>query len=276
MKNHLSITGSLGSGKSTVCRLIADKYGYEIYSTGKIQRELAASMGISTLELNNLSMKDKTLDNKIDSTTTSISIDRKDDKLLFDSRMAWNFAVDSYKVFLYVDPYISASRVYSDQQRGDVETYSSVEDALKQLIERATLENIRFKTIYNVDNFDYRNYDLVTDSSFMNQQEVSEFVYSCYSQNQSGVYMFSPCALYPTLPFECPDESDRITVTRVNGYHYVINGHKKLVNAIRNGEKLVRVDIEPASDLDISGVDLKKYENNCGFRYPSIPEIYRQ
>ena len=31
---HITITGRLGSGKTTVCRILSDKYGYEIYSTG--------------------------------------------------------------------------------------------------------------------------------------------------------------------------------------------------------------------------------------------------
>ena len=42
---HITITGRLGSGKSTVCRILADKDGYEIYSTGKIHRQIAAEKG---------------------------------------------------------------------------------------------------------------------------------------------------------------------------------------------------------------------------------------
>jgi cytidylate kinase len=38
---HITLTGNLGSGKSTIAKIMAEKYGYEIYSTGKIQRELA-------------------------------------------------------------------------------------------------------------------------------------------------------------------------------------------------------------------------------------------
>ena len=33
----ISITGKLGSGKSTVCNLLKDRYGFEIYSTGAFQ-----------------------------------------------------------------------------------------------------------------------------------------------------------------------------------------------------------------------------------------------
>ena len=49
---HITITGKLGSGKSTVCKLIAEKHGYEIFSTGAIQREVAKELGITPLELN--------------------------------------------------------------------------------------------------------------------------------------------------------------------------------------------------------------------------------
>lgn len=38
---QISITGKLGSGKSTVCKMIRDRYDYEIFSTGAIQRELS-------------------------------------------------------------------------------------------------------------------------------------------------------------------------------------------------------------------------------------------
>ena len=40
---HITITGNLGSGKSTIAKYIRDEYGFEIYSTGTIQRKLAKS-----------------------------------------------------------------------------------------------------------------------------------------------------------------------------------------------------------------------------------------
>ena len=39
---HITITGRLGSGKSTVAKLIVENHGYTYYSTGNIMRELAA------------------------------------------------------------------------------------------------------------------------------------------------------------------------------------------------------------------------------------------
>ena len=94
---HISITGKLGSGKSTVCHLIEKEYGFEIFSTGSIQREAARQKGVSTLELNRMMQNDCSLDYIIDDTVNRLSRERKEDKLIFDSRMAWHFAQESFK-----------------------------------------------------------------------------------------------------------------------------------------------------------------------------------
>ncbi len=111
----ISITGKLGSGKSTVCNLLKDRYGFEIYSTGAFQREVARSMGITTLELNKRLREDPSLDYVIDDAVKKLSIERAQDKLIFDSRMAWHFADKSFKIFLTIDPREAARRVKSDR-----------------------------------------------------------------------------------------------------------------------------------------------------------------
>ena len=42
----ITITGDLGSGKSVVSHSLRQELGFEIYSTGKVQREIAARYGI--------------------------------------------------------------------------------------------------------------------------------------------------------------------------------------------------------------------------------------
>ena len=49
-----------------------EQYGYEIFSTGAIQREYARNMGISTLELNLRMKENPQLDKEIDDTVTKI------------------------------------------------------------------------------------------------------------------------------------------------------------------------------------------------------------
>ena len=100
---HITITGNLGSGKSTTCKILEAKYGFEIFSTGKVIRSIADEMGISVLEMNERMSKDPQYDHMIDDKTAAISRENPDKQLLFDSRLAWNFVEKSFKVFLSVD-----------------------------------------------------------------------------------------------------------------------------------------------------------------------------
>lgn len=48
----ITISGDIGSGKSTTGKLLAKKLDYKYLSTGAIQRQIAEEMGMTTLELN--------------------------------------------------------------------------------------------------------------------------------------------------------------------------------------------------------------------------------
>lgn len=162
---HITLTGNLGSGKSTICRILEKEYGREIYSTGKVQRSIAEEMGISVLEMNRLMCSDHKYDHLIDDTTAKISRENPDKPIVFDSRLAWNFVEKSFKVFLSVSQTVAAERVYNDN-RGEVEKYASVEDARNQLKLRAETENVRYRDIYGLDYFNFNNYNLILDSTW--------------------------------------------------------------------------------------------------------------
>lgn len=173
---HIALTGNLGSGKSTVCRYLSEKYGFTIYSTGYIQRELARQHNLSTLEMNQLMGQDDKYDRMIDDAVAKMDEERQDEDIIFDSRLAWHFAQHSFKVFLKVDIDVAAKRVYADD-RGAEERYASLEEARALLIERARTERERYKEIYGVDYFDWSNYDLVLDSTHSSPEEVAETIY---------------------------------------------------------------------------------------------------
>ena len=183
----ISITGRLGSGKSTICGILKEKYGFDIFSTGTINREFARSLGITTLELNERLKEDPELDKQIDGTVTRLSIEKKDEKLIFDSRMAWHFAKNTFKIFLTIDPMEAAQRVMKNQ-RGAEEHYESVEDACAGLVKRGNVERERFIQIYGVDYFDHNNYDLIVDTTSRTPDEIVNIIIenyndSCANQN---------------------------------------------------------------------------------------------
>ncbi len=169
---QITFSGRLGSGKSTVCAILRDKYGYEIYSTGTVQRKVAEEMGIDTLELNKRMKENPELDHIIDDAVVKLSRERAGDKIVYDSRMAWHFAENTFKVYMYVDPKVAGERVFN-ANRGNVETYASPEEASEKLMERAMEENRRFKEIYGVDNLDFNNYDLIVDSTYATPEEIA-------------------------------------------------------------------------------------------------------
>jgi cytidylate kinase len=172
---HITITGNLGSGKSTYCRILSEKYQFEIYSTGKVQRELARQMNMSTLELNQLMCSDPKYDHMIDDATAKISRENKDNDIIFDSRLAWHFVEHSFKVFVSVSLEVAAERVMKDT-RGAEEKYTSLEEAKKLLAERAATEKVRYKDIYNLDYMDFSNYDLVIDSTYCPPDTIAEVI----------------------------------------------------------------------------------------------------
>ncbi len=172
---HITITGNLGSGKSTICRLLHEKYEFEIYSTGKVQRELARQMNMTTLELNQLMCSDKKYDKMIDDETARISRENKDKDIIFDSRLAWHFVEQSFKVFVSVSLETAAERVMNDQ-RGAEEKYSNLEEAKMLLAERAATEKVRYKDIYNLNYMDFSNYNLIIDSTYCLPDKIAEII----------------------------------------------------------------------------------------------------
>jgi cytidylate kinase len=172
---HITITGNLGSGKSTICRLLSEKYQFEVYSTGKVQRELAREMDMTTLELNKLMRSDYKYDYMIDDATAKISRENKDKNIIFDSRLAWNFVEESFKVFVSVSLDVAVERVMNDH-RGEEEKYASFEEARRMLAERAATEKVRYKEVYHLDYMDFSNYNLVIDSTYCKPDIIAEII----------------------------------------------------------------------------------------------------
>ncbi|MCR5086617.1 MAG: dephospho-CoA kinase [Lachnospiraceae bacterium] len=170
---HITLTGNLGSGKSTICRLLEQQYGYEVFSTGKVIRQIADDLNISVLEMNELMSKDHKYDHMIDDKTAQISRENQEKSILFDSRLAWHFVEKSFKVFLSVDLAEAARRVYADASRGEVESYKSEADAAEQLAARAANEDARYEELYGIHYFDFDNYNLILDSSYAKPEVIA-------------------------------------------------------------------------------------------------------
>ena len=301
---RFSITGHLGSGKTTICKLLNKEYNFETISAGSLMREMAAEKGVSILDFQKSESNLEHIDNYIDSAIIAKNKGISDDKnVIFDSRMAWHFLPDTFKIFIVVSPYEAALRTYLTRSSKD-ETYTSVEQAMNQLIERRVVENRRYKAIYGVNCEDLSNYDVVIDTSYISPKEAMDIIVECYNKKEHGVsyekLWISPQFLLPTGKLEYIDrekikqysdmingneELEPIKVLRVHDSLFVVEGHSrliaynlckiKLINpiVIYNEDDLLE-DGRPAKRMvSITESDIREWEEINGFKYNYMPRI---
>ncbi len=175
----ITITGALGSGKSTIAGILCEKLGFERYSTGQAQRKIAEKYGITTLELNKRAEQDKSIDDEIDGVFKSLEETGK--SYVIDSRMAWHFIPSSFKVKLEIDPLVAAERVTKDSSRTN-EDHATLEETLANLKNRRASEVERFKKYYKVDIEDRKNFDLVLDTSSQTPEELAQIIMDAFER----------------------------------------------------------------------------------------------
>lgn len=182
----ISLSGMLGSGKSTVGKMLANQLGYTFYSTGNAQRKIAQARGVTTLELNQLSMTDMSIDKEIDGVFKTLV--QENENFVVDSRLAFFFIPSSFKVKLNIETKIAAERIFNDKTRTNERAYSSIDDAERDLIERRSLEVERFKKLYHVDIDNEANFDLIIDTTDKTPEQICEKILKYFQKFQKRCY----------------------------------------------------------------------------------------
>ena len=165
----ITISGIVGSGKSTVSKILAEKLGLENYSIGNIMRDMATEKGLSLQEFTEVAKGDKEIDFELDRRQRALN---SRDSFVMDSRLGFYFIPDSFKIFLKVDLDEAARRIYGDNRGG--EKYSSVEECLGFLKKRIEAETIRYKQCYDINFPCEEKFDLVIDTTNKTPEEIVE------------------------------------------------------------------------------------------------------
>ncbi len=258
MSIKITITGEPGCGKTTVAKLLQESLQIEYYSTGAMQRQIAASKSLTTLEYNKLAESDRSIDDEIDSLTQRIG--REKERFIFDSRLAWHFMPYSLKVFVTCQPAVAAARVFGQERIG--ESFVSKEDATGLLRERYFSENNRFLKYYNASLNNLRNYDLVVDSSVLDARSIAGLI--AHELATDGymlhpICLVSPQSLQPSqdirsvgdtsLALLDPEYLDiPVTVCRVDGSWTLLDGHKRCALALKQGKTSLRCRLAGQED----------------------------
>lgn len=240
--NHITLSGELGSGKSTVANYLISKMPFRIVSAGLLFRQLAAKHGMSAKEFNEFIESDPKYDHYVDDTMAELG--RTDEKIIFDSRMAWHFVPQSFKIYLYVDVDTATERIFNDKGRVS-ESYSDKETARQEIIDRRKSELLRYQNFYHCNLDDYSNYDLIVDTSHATREEVNELVYNSFKAFEEGKeytkIWLSPKSLI-LIGDEPDDTGEPLVINKKDGKFVVEKGFSKVKNALQNRKSLVAVD----------------------------------
>lgn len=167
----ITVSGIVGSGKSTVSKMLAEKLGFEYFSVGGIMRQMAIERGVHLKELTEEAKCDGgVIDKELDD--RQIEVGKTKDDFVMDSRLGFHFIPDSFKVFLYVDLNEGSKRIFS-ASRGE-ETYTDVNEAKDYLVKRISSEKQRYKQYYGLDFPTGCGFDLKIDTTNLTPYEVVE------------------------------------------------------------------------------------------------------
>lgn len=182
MKHVITITGLPGSGKSSTADEVARILGYKRFSSGDFWRkEIAQKQGLSIEELNFRAEKDPSLDTLLDEAVKHAG---EKEHIVIDSRLAFHWIPDAFKVFLRIDPHTAAERAYAHiVTNGRVtQTADSVDDLYQKTLKRVDSERLRYKKLYDVDYMDESQYDFVIDTTKYPLKKVASIVVGIYKQ----------------------------------------------------------------------------------------------
>lgn len=181
-KEIITITGTLGSGKSSTADAVAKELGYTRFSSGDFMRKIALELGTSLNELGIKAQNDPSIDKKIDAEVKKAG---EMEKIVIDSRLAFHWIPTSFKVYLDLPPEIAKERIFNNlkenQLRKESEDSKTPEEIYEKIIDRRESEKKRYKELYGIENHaDHKNFDLVVDTNKNNLIEVVNIVLEEY------------------------------------------------------------------------------------------------
>jgi cytidylate kinase len=180
-KSIITIAGDLGSGKSSNADRVAATLGYSRFSSGDFARKVAKSHNMTIEELNAHAEEHPEIDHEIDDEVKKTG---NLEKIVIDSRTAFHWIPDAFKVYLKLDPKLAAARIYEQMLQGQriSQHADSVDHMYEQTIQRRDSERKRYQTLYNFDSTDTSAFDLVIDTATAPLEKVSEKIIEEYER----------------------------------------------------------------------------------------------
>lgn len=176
----ITIGGAVGSGKSTIAKMLAEKLGWPYYYMGGLRRKKAREKGMTLAEYNRLGETDPSTDREVDEYQKRIG--GKNDNFIMEGRTSWYFIPDSIKIYIDVDEKEGARRVWEDLQknpakRNEDKKIKTIKDALASHKQRKKSDIKRYKKYYGINVYDCSHYDFTLDTTGLTKKDAFNKIY---------------------------------------------------------------------------------------------------
>ncbi len=182
----ITISGTPGSGKSTVAKILMEKLKAERIYVGGIRREIARKKGLTLEELNKYAQTHPETDVDVDKDAAiqARQLENAGKKVIVEGRTQYHFLPESIKIYIKVDPEEGARRIWNDLQEkelrdqrneGNITSFEQMKLRMKQ---RQHEDTKRYQKYYSINPYDESHYDLVLDSTTISAEEVAEKILS--------------------------------------------------------------------------------------------------
>ncbi len=180
----ITISGTAGSGKSTVAKNIAEKLNAERIYVGGIRRELAREKGMSIMELNEYAKTHPETDVDVDNAVAKKAREKEAEGkiVVVEGRTQFHFIPESLKIFMKVDLTHAAERIWKELQSEAAQKarnegqVTSLEEMKHWLKERDQNDADRYLKYYGFDHRKESHYDFVVDTSNITAAQAAEKV----------------------------------------------------------------------------------------------------
>lgn len=164
--SKITLSGCVGSGKTTVGKILAKRLHYDFISIGNRTRQYAENRGLSIVEFQELCLLKPEMDKQIDFEFARECNNKE--CLVIDYRLGYKFIKNAYHIFLKISEEAAKERIKNANR--DSETFKTVNQR------NASFKN-QFLNAYGVDYTQPKNYNLIIEvESFKDAEAVVDFI----------------------------------------------------------------------------------------------------
>ncbi|MEW5896360.1 MAG: AAA family ATPase [Nanoarchaeota archaeon] len=188
----ITISGTPGSGKSTIAGILAEKLSAERIYVGGIRRELARKKGMTLEELNEYAKTHAETDVEVDRKAAARAkwLEKSTKTVIVEGRTQFYFLPESIKLYIKVDPEEGARRIWKDLQNKQTQAernegnIASFKEMKKKIYQREKEDAARYKKYYGFDQRDEAQYDFVLDTTKITAEKAAEMVIKFIKQGR--------------------------------------------------------------------------------------------